>query len=325
MGCEICAPANPTELNLESEVKASRAINSGGVDIKGVNNSLNYIKASTTIPYNAPVESIVQTKSHQIGVGYVNGIIVVYDLLENQTFEQSFTLQGHSGAVESLIKLKDGRLASGSGDNTIKIWRLYERRLEVNLANHSNWVNCIIQMENERLVSCSSDCTICVWDVFKGENECVLRDDQSVNCAVEIGNNQIAANSGDSIKIWNLNTQTAINTIPGAFSTVVTMICFDGKLITGTSNGQIRCFDCNTFKKLFTIKDSENINAIIKIDSNSIASTSGTEIKLWDIKSQVELLTLRGHSDQVHTLCLMDTNQIISGANDKLVKIWGER
>lgn len=319
MGCELCADASQAELNFEKEIFGSRSIK----NTNEVNNSLNYIQASTTIHYNSPVESIVQTKSNQISVGYTNGVIVVYDLLDNKTYEQSFILQGHTGAVESLIKLKDGRLASGSGDNSIKIWRLYERRLEVNLSNHSNWVNCIIQFEDERLVSCSSDCTLCVWDVFKGEALFVLRDEQSVNSAVEMGNNKIAANSGDSIKIWDLNTKTAINTIPGAFSTVVTMVLCNNKLITGTSNGQIRCFDSNTYQKLFAIKDSENINTIIKIDSHTIALTSGTDIKLWDINTQEEKLTLRGHIDEVHTLYLMDTYQIISGGNDKLVKVWG--
>jgi hypothetical protein len=33
------------------------------------------------------------------------------------------TITGHSSYVYSLIKLKEDEIASGSGDNTIKIWK----------------------------------------------------------------------------------------------------------------------------------------------------------------------------------------------------------
>ena len=35
------------------------------------------------------------------------------------------TLEGHSDGVSSVASLGEGRLASGSGDKTIKIWNIY--------------------------------------------------------------------------------------------------------------------------------------------------------------------------------------------------------
>ena len=33
-----------------------------------------------------------------------------------------YTLTGHLGAIDSLIKINDSQIASGSTDSTIKIW-----------------------------------------------------------------------------------------------------------------------------------------------------------------------------------------------------------
>jgi len=41
----------------------------------------------------------------------------------------SSTLQGHTGAVVAFSVLPDGRLASGSGDNTIRVWRPSDGRV----------------------------------------------------------------------------------------------------------------------------------------------------------------------------------------------------
>ena len=33
------------------------------------------------------------------------------------------TLKGHSGFVRCLVQLADGRVVSGSADNTLKVWK----------------------------------------------------------------------------------------------------------------------------------------------------------------------------------------------------------
>jgi len=55
-------------------------------------------------------------------------------------------LIGHGGSVFSLIKLKSGRLASGSFDNTIRIWDVDFENSLLTLEGHTNLVMCLCEL-----------------------------------------------------------------------------------------------------------------------------------------------------------------------------------
>ena len=61
-------------------------------------------------------------------------------------------LEGHSGAVLALCVLPDGRLASGSWDNTIRLWDVTAgaetARLEIDAP-----IDCVLALPTIRLVA----------------------------------------------------------------------------------------------------------------------------------------------------------------------------
>ena len=78
------------------------------------------------------------------------------------------TLTGHSDTVYGVAVLADGRLVSGSWDNTVKVWT--ERSdgsgdwdTTATLTGHSNYVRCVAVLADGRLVSGSRDNTVKVW------------------------------------------------------------------------------------------------------------------------------------------------------------------
>ncbi len=74
---------------------------------------------------------------------------------------------GHTGAVCSVAFSPDRKvLASGSGDNTIKLWDLNSKSQITTLKGHSKEVNSVaFSPDGKLLASGSSDRTIILWDL----------------------------------------------------------------------------------------------------------------------------------------------------------------
>src|SRR5208282_2897199 len=77
-------------------------------------------------------------------------------------------LEGHSDRVVGLCLLPDGRLASGSGDNTIRLWDVATGAETARLEGHSYRVDALCPLPDGRLASGSGDNTIRLWDVATG-------------------------------------------------------------------------------------------------------------------------------------------------------------
>jgi WD40 repeat protein len=73
--------------------------------------------------------------------------------------------------VNALAVLPDGRLASGSSDNTINLWDPATGQLTATLEGHSGSVNTLTVLPDGRLASGANDHTIKLWDPDSGEPE----------------------------------------------------------------------------------------------------------------------------------------------------------
>ena len=85
------------------------------------------------------------------------------------TQKLELTLTGHRGNVNSVAISPDGlTLASGSSDDTIKVWDLATGKLESSfVAARSDSVNSLaISPDGKTIVSGSSDSTIKVWQAL---------------------------------------------------------------------------------------------------------------------------------------------------------------
>ena len=75
------------------------------------------------------------------------------------------TLTGHGGYVMSLTSLGEEQLASGSGDQTIKIWNWRAGKCERTLTGHEGSVMSLTSLGEAKLASGSGDQTIKIWQV----------------------------------------------------------------------------------------------------------------------------------------------------------------
>jgi WD40 repeat protein len=72
-------------------------------------------------------------------------------------------MTGHTNTVWSVAVLPDGRVVSGSMDNSIKLWDLLLGSCVLTLTGHTNSVLSVAVLPDGRVVSGSDDKSIKVW------------------------------------------------------------------------------------------------------------------------------------------------------------------
>ncbi len=110
---------------------------------------------------------------------------------------ESARLEGHTYWVSALCVLPDGRLASGSGDNTIRVWDVKTGAESARLEGHTDWVRALRVLPGGRLASGSGDSTIRVWEVKTAGEICRLEVDALVFCLEALPDGRLVA--GDQI------------------------------------------------------------------------------------------------------------------------------
>ena len=130
---------------------------------------------------------------------------------------------GHS--VKSVVYSPDGRyLASGSGDDTIKIWEVATGKELRTLTGHSSLVSSVVYSPDGRYLAGGSwDNTIKIWEVATGKELRTLNghSDWVESVVYSPDGRYLASGSRDNtIKIWEVATGKQLRTLTGHSSPV---------------------------------------------------------------------------------------------------------
>eukprot|EP00656_Telonema_subtile_P025175 TRINITY_DN27275_c0_g1_i2.p1 TRINITY_DN27275_c0_g1~~TRINITY_DN27275_c0_g1_i2.p1 ORF type:complete len:444 (-),score=96.31 TRINITY_DN27275_c0_g1_i2:129-1460(-) len=118
-------------------------------------------------------------------------------------------LEGHTEGVTCLLPLTEGRAASGSKDNSIRIWDLGHPEQELPptclavLEGHTSAVTCLLKLESDRLLSGSLDYTARVWGLDGSCIQVLHGHSGAVACVGQLAGNKIVTGSYDyNCRVW---------------------------------------------------------------------------------------------------------------------------
>jgi WD40 repeat protein len=247
-------------------------------------------------------------------------------------------LEGHAHWVNALCLLPDGRLASGSSDNTIRLWDVKTGAETARLEGHSGGVGVLCVLPDGRLASGSSavsDSAIRLWDVKTGAETARLKGHlRGTNALCVLADGRLASGSSDrTIRLWDVKTGSETARLKGC-SGGVNALCVlpDGRLASGADDNRIHLWDLQTGAKTGSLEghlDSIStlwgggVNALCVLPDGRLASgSSDNTIRLWDVKTGAETACLEGHASRVNALCLLPDGRLASGSSDKTIRVW---
>ena len=229
--------------------------------------------------------------------------IVIWSVKRNKKIR---TLRGHTHAVISMAALKDGRLASYSLDDTIKIWRpsMKKEQLLKTIAGHGNTSSpcSMAVLSNEHLVTCSADADAKVESV---------------------------------VGIWDPNDDQNIKHIPtGLKSARALCVLADNSVIVGFRNGAVQIVDAANGVVLDT-KERAHLGVVTllaALPDSRLLSAGGhrylegisSELKIWSMPAFRVVQVLETHPSKCMSSMAVSVDQkyLAVSSADSAIFIW---
>ena len=243
-----------------------------------------------------------------------------------------YTIAGHANWVCAMAISADGKtLASGSSDNTVKLWNLHTGQEIGTLLGHLERVDAVnFSSDGKTLASSSSDNTVKLWSWKTQQEICTITGNMSRVFPIIISQDRKTTEGKEekTIKLWDLTMGQEIHPIKeNSNRGFPPKLSPDGEACASSS--------CDNAIALWNLKTGEEICPLLghsrwvnsvafSPDGKMLASASSDEtIKLWDLKTGTEIRTLLGHTHWVNSVTFSaDGKTLASGSMDRTIKLW---
>ena len=280
--------------------------------------------------------------------------IWLYDV---QTGTEFALFGGHTGGVTSVAFSSDGTLlASGSEDETVKLWVVATHTNIATLRGHTDGVWSVAFSPDGKIIASGAgdpgirfpaDNTVKLWDVETNTNITTLEGHEGrvASVAFSPDGKIIASGSDDeTIKLWDVETNTNIATLEGHTDRVASVAFSpDGKILAsvgGTFDETVKLWDVETNTNTATLEGHTDGASSVAFspDGKILASgvgdaffpeffpeSSDNRVKLWDVASGEPIASLGGHTGEVWSVTFSPDGKklaSVGGTFDNRVKLW---
>ena len=248
-------------------------------------------------------------------------------------------LEGHTGDVRAIVVLPDGRLASGSADNSIRLWDVATGAETARLEGHTGEVRAIVVLPDGRLASGSTDSSIRLWDVATGAETAQLAGhaDPVIALAVLIDGRLASGSDDRTVRLWDVATGAESGCLLGHGDSVNALAALaDGRLASGSSDRTIRLWNVKSCVETARLERGGGevmelalggvpiggILALAVLADGRLISGWDYLIRQWDLERGAETASPMSHQDLVRALTALPDGRLASGAADSTIRLW---
>ena len=240
------------------------------------------------------------------------------------------TLEGHADVVRSVSFSPDGTLASGSVDQTVRLWDVAARQNIATLEGHRRWVESVsFSPDGGTLASGSGDGKIRLWDVMTRQNIGTFGEGFTWIYSVSFSPDGEILASGrinGTVKLWDVATRQNIATLTHGALVLSVSFSPDGTILASGGRDGIELWDVATRQNIGTLTHGGVGGVVLSVsfspDGTILASGGWDGIELWDVATRQNIGTLT-HGGIVSSVAfLRDGETLASGGWDGTVKLW---
>jgi cytochrome c len=233
----------------------------------------------------------------------------------------------HDGAVNAVVYLKDGRIATAGGDAHIAIWTPGKPAPDKVLDGHTGpIVDLAVSPDGKTLASAAWDHTVRLWPLGGGAPRVLDGNQQNVNGVAfsPDGRQVISAGYDATLRIWRIDGKGAIvRNLPSPLNSVV--VAPDGEIAAAGATGKVFFLSPKgELRAEVEAAPTPVIQLAISGDGKLVAAAGiRGSVAVIDRKARKLVRTLIGPGLPVWSVAFFPDNRtLLTGGTDRMIRRW---